>query len=105
MRYLLVVAIVVAFLTGCNQPSPLQPECVKHTYCANCLVAGCGWCDRVGCFSFKSDAICVEPVGFVNACQDGTAPFPSQVIDHPYLKKVRDGGVADGGTVADGPKL
>jgi hypothetical protein len=93
MKTILYVALFL-LLVACNQPRPVQQECVKYRTCASCVSAYCGYCGN-GCFSFQSELICEEPIGFVQSCTDGTAPFPDIVVNPmPYGKaRASDGGV------------
>jgi hypothetical protein len=87
MRTIIAALFFVTVSTfSCNQPRPVQLECVKYDKlgCATCVSQFCGWCPN-GCYSFSSPTICEEPIGFVQSCADGTAPFPDSVINPmPY---------------------
>ncbi len=97
MRYLIVGLSLFALC--CNQPTPLQPECVTRKSCYACVVSGCGWCQGMvggACWSFKAEGGCSEPVGFTQSCTDGTAIFPDPVVNpiHYGERRRSDGGAA-----------
>jgi hypothetical protein len=90
-----IICAALFLLVACNQPRPIQQECVKYKTCFACVSSYCGWCGDPGsCYSFQSAMICAEPIGFVQSCTDGTAPFPDVVVNPmPYGKpRAADGG-------------
>lgn len=100
--FLLAVALLIFCLglflvPACNLPSPPQVECAKSRGgCAPCVTRGCYWVPDPGSCWSKSAVPATDPVGFVQDCADGTAPFPDPVVSPmPYAKprQPRDAGV------------
>jgi len=89
------ILLCLLLLGGCNQLNPTQVECTRSQGgCAPCVGRGCYWCN--GVCSTRATVQCEEPIGFLQDCTDGTAPFPAPVVNPmPYGKPRHDAGARD----------
>ncbi len=98
--FLMVICLALGWLIGCNIPTPPQGECWRTKGCSACVEKGCGWCES-GCYSFKSDSMCTQPIGFIPQCSDSGWPAPV-VNPMPYSLCRPDGGAKRAVEAGDG---